>query len=289
MTQFKRIYVIGAGATPLHCLELLLARGRQCIFLDTGSHYSPFVASRLKELGAPLFNVSLHNLFDFFRGNESTLVFSAGNLLVFPEELIKLPNVTIFNYHNSLLPLHKGVNAEAWAIYEGDLTTGVTWHKVEKDIDSGAILARKEFLLPEEMTSGELLKKQSGLALKLLEDSLNSILSGTFSLKKQPAIQGSFHKLSERPNNGILFPEWDSAKIWRFLRSYDYGISGNLGIPAIYIDGKLYGWRRYQKDSTALSFGCQFPDTLRVGDIILQDLYPLPARPDPNSTIQYTI
>ena len=260
---------------PLHCVELLIARNQRCIFLDTGSSYSPFMGKRLQNLGVQYFNLSSDNLYDFFQSEESTLIISASNMLIFPKEWVVLPHITIFNYHNSLLPRHKGVNAEAWTIYEGDRTAGVTWHKVEKSIDSGRILAQKEFLLPHDITAGQLLKKQASEALTLLEKNVDSVVSGTYSLKEQMFSMESLHKKSERPNNGELSIDWDSDKIWRFLRAYDYGISRNLGTPAVRIGGKLYAWSKYKKACRQPGRQDFFPEAIQIKDIILQNLYPI--------------
>ena len=56
------------------------------------------------------------------------LIISANNEYIFPAELVKLENVTIINFHYSLLPLYRGVNIPTWVIYNEEKYTGVTWH-----------------------------------------------------------------------------------------------------------------------------------------------------------------
>lgn len=260
---------------PLHCVELLLMRGQKCTFLDTGSKFSPFVAKRLNKVGVPVLKVSPANLNSIFSDIYPALVLSVSNLLIFPQEIISQPNLEIFNYHNSLLPLHRGVNAEAWTIYDGDKTAGVTWHKVEGNIDAGRILAQKEFPISEDITSGQLLKRQASEALSLLDWSLGSLLKGNYVLCPQRQGTPSCHKKSESPNNNLLSAEWKIEKIWRFLRAYDYGISCNLGLPVIKIKGKLFSWRRYFKSQPSRSASVTFPRNYNIGSISLEDLYPV--------------
>ncbi|HEA8265877.1 TPA: formyl transferase, partial [Campylobacter lari] len=130
-------------------------------------------------------------------------------------------NNFIINYHNSLLPKHKGNNAHIWAIWENDEKTGITWHKVDCDIDTGDIIIQKEIRLDDTFTAIKLLQLQSNLAINSFEECLNKIYKN-LSYEKQDK-NNSYHKKNELPNNGILDISWDKNKISRFLRSMDNG------------------------------------------------------------------
>lgn len=277
MKNPQKIYVIGSGAVAMHCAELLLARERKCVFLDSASRLSPFMHRRLSALQIPVHNVSKNNICYYLGTNTPALVLSVANMLIFPPEILTRPNLKIFNYHNSLLPAHRGVNAEAWTIYNGDKTTGVTWHKVDQGIDTGDILAQVEFSVPPHITAGELLKLQACKAIRLLEENMDSLLSGQISLKKQSlSSSNQFHKLSERPNKGILSPDWSAERIWNFLRAFDYGAVQNLGRPKIKIGDEYFSWRNYEKMSEWYKVDEYFPKSYRIGNFILHDLFSFP-------------
>lgn len=44
------------------------------------------------------------------------------------------------NYHNGLLPAHRGMKATAWSIYDGEGRTGFTFHRMNGKLDDGPIL-----------------------------------------------------------------------------------------------------------------------------------------------------
>ena len=58
--------------------------------------------------------------------SEPTLVVSAVNTYLFQPWFLQQEHITTINYHNALLPRHRGRNAESWAIFDGDEETGIT-------------------------------------------------------------------------------------------------------------------------------------------------------------------
>lgn len=278
--MYKKIFVIGCGAPAMHCMELLAGHKQECTLLLTDSRLAPFVQRRLSRLNLPVELASRDNLADFFRDGVPALILSVGNMLIFPKEIVELPFLQILNYHNSLLPRHRGVNAEAWAIFEGDRTTGVTWHRVDCGIDTGRILAQQVLTIPEDITSAQLLRLQSNLALKLLDHKMDELLSGTCSLEPQPELPASYHKQSDRPNGGILSLAWDEEKIWNFLRAYDYGPGRNLGVPAVLLGNTWYGWKNYGRGKSLEKPGNRLGGYHKIAgtSIFLGGLYKMPEQ-----------
>lgn len=68
------------------------------------------------------------------------LVISAHNYYLFPAEILQKPNLKIIHYHNSLLPLHRGMNAQMWSLFMQDSLSGITWHCINDKIDCGGII-----------------------------------------------------------------------------------------------------------------------------------------------------
>jgi methionyl-tRNA formyltransferase len=60
------------------------------------------------------------------------------------------------NLHGSLLPRYRGASPIAWAILNGEAKTGVTVFRLTDRIDAGEILVRRETLIGEAETAGEL-------------------------------------------------------------------------------------------------------------------------------------
>jgi methionyl-tRNA formyltransferase len=59
-----------------------------------------------------------------------------------PAEALAVPRLGSINCHPALLPRHRGPVPLAWAFRDGDGQFGVTWHRMDAELDTGAILAQ---------------------------------------------------------------------------------------------------------------------------------------------------
>lgn len=177
--------------------------------------------------------------------SQRTLVLSVMNPWIFTKEVLSNKNLLIINLHHSLLPAHRGRNAEAWAIYEGDAKAGITWHKVDAGIDTGAIYLQKEVEIDDSMTSIKLLMQLNKAALLGLEE----LLEQGFTQKEliyQKTNNSDFHKAMEKPNGGWLDLSWSLEQMSRFLRAMDYGILQVLGRPMVMVNDEVYVWKSWE-------------------------------------------
>jgi methionyl-tRNA formyltransferase len=173
------------------------------------------------------------------------LIISAINTYLFPADIVGAH--TIINYHNSLLPWHPGMNAEAWQIYEMDDYAGVTWHYVDVNIDAGAIISQEKIPLDNGITSLKLLKRQSTLAYSCFAGFVNDLLSGGLRATGQENHHNRrWHYIKDVPNNGLLDLTWTAPRASAFLRAMDYGAINTLGLPAVMVDDKTYSCKSYQ-------------------------------------------
>ena len=66
-----------------------------------------------------------------------------------PPVALAVPRLGWLNGHPSLLPRHRGPLPVAWAIREGDEEIGITFHRMDADLDTGPILAQRRYPLGE--------------------------------------------------------------------------------------------------------------------------------------------
>jgi len=59
-----------------------------------------------------------------------------------PQAALDVPRLGSVNCHPALLPRHRGPIPMAWAIRDGDGRYGVTWHRMDSELDTGPILAQ---------------------------------------------------------------------------------------------------------------------------------------------------
>lgn len=202
MIKFKDIYIIGTGKVAKKC---------QKIASDFFKQEAIFVKN-------------IENLDDFFKNLKNCLIISANNFYIFKKECIQ--NNTIINYHNALLPFHRGCNAHIWSIWENDKKTGITWHMVEENIDTGDILIQKEIKLDNNSTALSLLNTQHNLAIASFKEAIENLKN---KISKVQMSEGVYHKKLSLPNNGYLDLTWNKEKISRFLRAMDCGALS--GVP----------------------------------------------------------
>ena len=243
---YQQIYIIGRGHTPFACGKHLLELGARPVLLEDAANHP--LSGITPDRSASLPQAPITKLDEIRNTPEKTLILSINNIRLFDKNLLANENIDIFNYHNALLPYHRGMNAEAWSIFHEDPLTGVTWHKVDAGIDTGRIAAQKEIALDDEITSIQLLKRQSQAALQVFQRIAPAMLDNSIVLAPQKEIPvNSIHYACESPNNGILNPDWPAHRIWAFLRAMDYGKLTPLGIPRIWQDGHWCTWEHYSR------------------------------------------
>jgi methionyl-tRNA formyltransferase len=76
------------------------------------------------------------------RGLEPDLVLCWGFPWKLPQAALDVARLGSVNQHPGLLPRHRGPVPMAWALRDGDGEFGITWHRMDAELDTGAILAQ---------------------------------------------------------------------------------------------------------------------------------------------------
>lgn len=215
--------------------------------IDTNDEKNPVLFSVCKKIDLPYIHIRKESRTEFFLDKKTDLLLiSAINPWIIPNSILSEASIKAVNLHHSLLPRHPGRNAEAWAIFCGDNKTGVTWHLITSDVDGGEIVTQAEIKLDERTTSLGLLRIQNNLAKDLFKSICKDLLNDCLKTFPQEMRHEKVHYSWERPNNGLLNPDWDSTQISRFIRSMDYGFLKILGDPVVLVDNIPYTWSSYE-------------------------------------------
>ncbi len=105
------------------------------------------VRATAAEHGIPLIEVESVNsaaAVDVLRQYDVELGVSIGNGYI-RASTFETPRHGMINYHGELLPEYPGGQSIIWPIHYGRTRTGFTIHRIDKGLDTGAILARREF------------------------------------------------------------------------------------------------------------------------------------------------
>jgi methionyl-tRNA formyltransferase len=100
-----------------------------------------------------LYPASKAELEPLFRVYEPDLALCWGYRWKIPIEALEAPRLGSVNQHPALLPRHRGPIPLSWALREGDPSFGVTWHRMDADVDTGPILAQTAVPIEDDDTT----------------------------------------------------------------------------------------------------------------------------------------
>jgi methionyl-tRNA formyltransferase len=109
---------------------------------------------------------------------EPDLLLCAGFPWKIPADALAVPRLGSMNGHPSPLPDYRGPSPVAWAIRNGETEVGFTFHRMDAELDTGAILAQGKATLADEHSWDELTPKLVGLVSELLPVALRRIEDG---------------------------------------------------------------------------------------------------------------
>lgn len=113
-----------------------------------------------------------------------------------PKSILSLPKKGAVNFHNSLLPQHRGVYANIWPILAGQSKTGVTLHLITAKIDHGAIIAQQEIPIHPWDTAREVWTRLNKAYLNLFKKQWPKV-SQWPSLAVPQSGKGEYHSKSD--------------------------------------------------------------------------------------------
>lgn len=96
-----------------------------------------------------------------------------------PELVWQIPEYGTFNLHGSLLPQYRGAAPINHAIIKGEKSTGVTTFFLDKEIDTGRVIAQRKCDIGDSETAGELHDRLMTLGADLVLETVESIASNS--------------------------------------------------------------------------------------------------------------
>lgn len=232
-TNFQRVVVIGYGKATGEILKYTDDRradyGYRLEFIEHEPHALSVTGQICAERGIPFASMPDKRELGSYLGEirERTLIVSASNNFLFPGALVARENITIINFHNALLPDYPGRNAPSWVIYLGEERTGITWHYVAAGVDEGSIIIQKSCQIGPDTKAYELTERLMDLACEGFCECFDAVLQENAQARPQKIPPGRrMYRSTEIPGDGFLNLEEEPEKLYRLLRSVDYGKSG---------------------------------------------------------------
>lgn len=141
--------------------------------------------------------------------------------LILPKEVLNVFSKGILNIHPSLLPTYRGPTPGQTAILNGDKKTGVTFIKLDEQVDHGPILVQiEEPILPTD-TAETLYERLFAIGAKLLSQTINKYIKEEIKLSPQDHIRATFTKHLTRQDGFIDINNPPSKEVIdRMIRAY---------------------------------------------------------------------
>jgi methionyl-tRNA formyltransferase len=109
---------------------------------------------------------------------EPDLVVCMGFPWKVPAAALAVPRLGWINGHPSLLPRHRGPVPVAWAIRAGEEEFGVTFHRMDAELDTGPILAQKAMPVGELCDPDEFYGRMGPAVIEVLGEALANLAAG---------------------------------------------------------------------------------------------------------------
>jgi len=217
MSVFSCI-LIGDESLTQGCGAQLLEAGHSVRAVVTGDAR---VEAWAKGEGLPVLRApeSLHGL----AGEERfDWILSIANLRILKPDVLRLASRGAVNFHDGPLPGYAGLNTPVWALLNGEVRHGITWHMIEAGIDTGAVLVSREFEITGTETAHSLNTRNYAAGMESFEEVMAALAEG-----RAPRPQGdgarTCYGAADRPRAaGLLDLSQPGEALERNVRALDF-------------------------------------------------------------------
>ena len=136
------------------------------------------------------------------------MVVSYGQII--PKEFLELSKNGFFNIHASILPKFRGAAPIQRAIMNQDTETGISFMKINENLDTGPILETYKIKIDLNLNATDLENKLSQLAAEKTIENIDNIIKGKVKLKEQDHSEATYAEKINKKEGKI---NWnDSSK-----------------------------------------------------------------------------
>ncbi|MCZ6796481.1 MAG: methionyl-tRNA formyltransferase [Gammaproteobacteria bacterium] len=195
-----RIVIHGQQAFGRAVLERLIEREEDIVAVCTAPDKEGRPLDPLKELaleqGLPVHQPDswkTPEALTLMQSFDADVCIMAYVLLFVPQPVLDAPRLGSFQYHPSLLPMHRGPSSINWPIAMGATRTGLSIFWPNDGLDEGPVLMQKECDIGPDETLGDIyFNKLYPMGVDAMIESLDLVKAGTAPKRVQDLDQGSY-------------------------------------------------------------------------------------------------
>lgn len=217
MTQGLKLILCAYNWVGLRVLEHVLERqdvSDVALFTHERKHPNdPDLVAEAKRLGVW---VSTENVSRATLPFLPDIIASVYYYYIIKPHLIELVGGRIFNTHPSLLPRHRGSSTVTWALVEGDHTTGISYHYIDEEIDTGRLLMQASIEIEPTDTQVDLYRRCMERAADFWPAAFELVKLGFAGVPQEGV--ASYHRPGP-PHSGEIDESWPLDRVERFIRA----------------------------------------------------------------------
>jgi methionyl-tRNA formyltransferase len=139
---------------------------------------------------------------------DAFVVVAYGQLL--SPEILAMPRLGCINSHGSLLPKYRGAAPIQWALYHGELATGITTMQMDVGMDTGAVLLQRRLSIGLWDNAQDLTHSLSQVSAELMVDTLLQLEAQQLQPLPQDAVQATYAPLIQKADYQL---DWSKSAI----------------------------------------------------------------------------
>lgn len=135
---------------------------------------------------------------------DADIAISLGNGYI-GSRVFQVPRLGMLNIHHELLPAYQNAQGVIWQVYNGSAVTGYTIHRIDKGIDTGAIVHQQEVPIVFRPT-----------LRSTVTHTMKAVLDASATGLRQVLDDLPTHMAAARPQGHGT--RWTTPTIWQYLR-----------------------------------------------------------------------
>lgn len=189
----KRYLFIGSVDYSASCLKALLKLrinivGIMCPYKSRAAFNSDYndlskVAAEFKK--AVHYFKEINSEIKYIKTLKPDIIFVLGLSQIIPSEILSTPSMGCIGSHPALLPQNRGRHPVIWAIANGLKKSGITLFWMNSGIDSGDILAQKEFVITSKDNASTVYGKIEKISREMLKENIPDLERGIIKRVRQ--------------------------------------------------------------------------------------------------------
>ena len=171
-------------------------------------------------------NFNLPETIKWVKDKKPELLISWRNRSILKHDFLSLFEKKIINIHIGKLPEYRGSGAMSWMILNNEIETAVTYHFIDKGIDSGEIITQVPFKINKGSYPIDIYKIASDTIINTCSEVVEIFKKGTISFEKQNEVNSTCFPRLRTIEDGKIDFNSSASEIERMVRAFGWPYAG---------------------------------------------------------------